>query len=118
MLISKDSQIFHSLAVIASGKTKYSDKAESILLQDFCDTVRLCYWLDIEVKEAPEIRQKLIDAGHLNFDYHLQPFNEFIVDMDNVDKMLFDMDGKTRGSKREYETKLNQAKSFLAMIHD
>ena len=118
MLISKDSQIFHSLAAISSGKNKYSDLSESILLQDFCDTVRLCDWVGIKVREAPEIRQKLIDAGHLSFDYHLQPFDEFLVDMDNIDKMLFDMDGKTRDSKREYETKLNQAKSFLAMIQD
>jgi hypothetical protein len=120
MLISKDSQIFHSLAVIASGKTKYSDKSESILLQDFCDTVRLCYWLGIEVREAPEIKEKIIDAGHKYFDYHLQNFDEWCKDMVIIDEIMNDelKLSPKQNSKVEWETKINQSKTFLAMIHD
>jgi hypothetical protein len=114
MKISKDSSLFHNLAAITCDRNEYSDIRSSILLQHFCETVRMCHWLGIEVEEAILIKESLITV-HPYFYYHLTPFEDFLEDMRIIDEIMneqLNLDPK-QDSKTEWTFKLAKSKEFL-----
>jgi hypothetical protein len=117
MLLSKDSQLFHSIASIASDKD-YRNINKSIIINDFCSTVRLCHWLGIEVIEAEIVKEKMRDYSPY-FDYHIKSFEDFLADMEEAYSMLESIDCKPLlNPKEEWTVKLNKAKRLLATVGD